>query len=185
MHINVVGDAEEDERTAFKKAFKDSMVGAENAGGAFVTWSPDTESAATITPIQTTQNADTFTAWKEDTVQSIVTAHSLSSPTLAGISGSGNLSGNANEMIVALELFTNNYVKGKQDNISQVITKLIQFKGFEGIIVTIANVQPFSVVPDVLWDIMTDEDIERIASEKFGIKLTGTSINRSDDAVQP
>lgn len=175
IHLEVQGEPDQEKKKAFAKKIKDTWQGSEKAGGVLITYGSEGDGSVRINQIQADAGADKFVAWKEDTIQNIVSGHGLTSPTLAGLSGNGNLSGNAMEMVTALEQFQNSYVDEKQDYIIEVFERLLPYKGYEGEI-DIADKRPFTVVPDILWDLMTSEDIVRVANEKYGIELSDTNL---------
>jgi hypothetical protein len=62
-------------------------------------------------------NVDIFNNLNETCMQKIITAHNLPSPVLASLPGSGSLGGNANELMIAYELFYNTTIANLQNNI--------------------------------------------------------------------
>jgi hypothetical protein len=70
-----------------------------------VLWGEGKEVKPEITPFNASANADIYNNVESIIFQKIISAHRLSSPTLAGIAGSGNLSGNAKEIISSYILF--------------------------------------------------------------------------------
>ena len=70
-----------------------------------------------ITPFNASANADIYNNVEGIIFQKIVSAHRLSSPTLAGVSGGGNLSGNAAEIIDAYVLYNYTVIAQLRRNI--------------------------------------------------------------------
>ncbi|MFK2122504.1 hypothetical protein ACIXHP_15325 [Bacteroides fragilis] len=68
-------------------------------------WGENDSVKPVITPFNASANADIYNNVEGIVFQKIVSAHRLSSPTLAGVSGSGNLTGNAAEIIDAYILY--------------------------------------------------------------------------------
>lgn len=183
LHVEVAGNPPEEKKKQFRKQIKENWQGSDKAGGVLVTYGGQGDGAINLTPIQADAGADKFIAWKEDSNQNIISAHGLTSRTLAGLEGGAGIQGQGNEMVVALEQFQNGYVDEKQDYIIEVFDKLLKFtdKQVEGL--DISDKRPFTIVPDILWDIMTSKDIIKVASEKYGIELDGTSIPDNNGEV--
>lgn len=175
LHMQVAGDPDDKKKKEFKKFINDKWAGAENAGGIVITYGASGDGEIKLTPIQLDAGADKFTAWKEDSNQNIISAHGLTSRTLAGLQGGAGLSGQGNEMNVALEQFQNSYVSEKQDYICGVFQRILEVNGYNQEII-IASKRPFTFIPDILWDIMTSEDIVKISKDVLGVELNGTNL---------
>lgn len=99
-------NADEKTQKAFYEDLRRNLTGPENGNNVFVIWGENASGVAPqISPFNASNNADVYNNVQNIVFQSIVSAHRLSSPTLAGISGTGNLSGNASEIIDSFILF--------------------------------------------------------------------------------
>lgn len=92
-------------KAEFQKKMESKFTGARGACRVLIIWGESTEQHSTVTPFTAANNADTYNNIEGIIFQKLISAHRLSSPTLAGVSGSGNLSGNAAEIIDAYILF--------------------------------------------------------------------------------
>jgi len=76
-----------------------------------------------VNAFRASANADTFNNVERIIFQKIISAHQLASPTLAGVSGSGNLSGNANEIINAYILYNYTVIEKMRGKILDHLNK--------------------------------------------------------------
>jgi len=103
--ISMPSNPDEDKKDAFQANMEEAFSGAKGASSIIVLWGENDEVKPQITPFSASANADIYNNIEAIIFQKIISAHRLSSPTLAGVSGSGNLSGNANEIINAYILY--------------------------------------------------------------------------------
>lgn len=103
--ISMPNNPDDVEKARFQKEMEDAFSGAKGASSVVVLWGENDTIKPDITPYNATANADIYNNVENIVFQKIVSAHRLSSPTLAGVSGTGNLSGNAAEIIDAYILF--------------------------------------------------------------------------------
>lgn len=103
--ISMPNNPDKDKKQAFQEQMENAFSGAKGASSIVVLWGESNEVKPTITPFDASANADIYNNIEAIIFQKIISAHRLSSPTLAGVSGSGNLSGNAAEIIDAYVLY--------------------------------------------------------------------------------
>lgn len=103
--ITMPSNPEEKIKEQFDRDLKSTFSGTNGANAIVVLWGENGEVKPVITPFSSANNADTYNNVDQIIFQKIISAHRLTSPTLAGLSGSGNLSGNANEIINAYILY--------------------------------------------------------------------------------
>jgi len=103
--IKMPSNPSEEKKAAFQAQMENAFSGAKGASSIVILWGENTEVKPDIVPFQAAANADIYNDVEGIVFQKIVSAHRLSSPTLAGVSGSGNLSGNASEIIDAYILY--------------------------------------------------------------------------------
>lgn len=179
VHIKVTGNPDKGIKDAFFNKVKEKFSGV-TGEKILITYSEQEEAHVEISPIETTGNADQFTQWKEDARQGIISAHQLTSPVLAGLSGSGNLSGNAEEINNAIDHFQNNYVQDRQENICDalkpVLEMLIDFTLEEDF--AIKPIRPVNAIPEIVLDTMSDDEIREMANSKFDL---GLEIDKTDE----
>lgn len=94
------------EKEEFQQAVEKAFCGARGAGKILTVWGENGNVKSTVAPFNASSNADLYNNVEGIIFQKIISANRLSSPTLAGVSGSGNLSGNAAEIIDSFVLFS-------------------------------------------------------------------------------
>lgn len=103
--ITMPSNPAEEQKEQFQKDIEQSYSGTNGANSIVVLWGESQEVKPVVTSYTASNNADLYNNVDEIIFQKIISAHRLTSPTLAGLSGSGNLSGNANEIINAFVLY--------------------------------------------------------------------------------
>ncbi len=116
--ITMPSNPSEGQKSQFQRDIENSYAGTNGANSIVVLWGESQEVKPVVTSYTASNNADLYNNVDEIIFQKIISAHRLTSPTLAGLSGSGNLSGNANEII-------NSYVLYNQTVISQLRRKIV------------------------------------------------------------
>jgi len=105
--IEMPSNPDATKKAAFQTEMEGAFGGAKGASSIIVIWGEGGAAGAApkITPFNASANADIYNNVEGIVFQKIISAHNLSSPTLAGVSGSGNLSGNAAEIVDAYVLY--------------------------------------------------------------------------------
>ena len=116
--ITMPSNPGEAQKEQFQRDIESSYAGTNGANSIVVLWGESQEVKPVVTSYTVSNNADLYNNVDEIIFQKIISAHRLTSPTLAGLSGSGNLSGNANEII-------NSYVLYNQTVIRQMRRKIL------------------------------------------------------------
>lgn len=127
--ISMPSNPDEATKDAFQKQMEDAFAGAKGASSIVVLWGENDQVKPAITPYNATANADVYNNVESIIFQKIISAHRLSSPTLAGVSGSGNLSGNAAEIIDAYILFNYTVIEKKR---RKILDKINIFQTING-----------------------------------------------------
>lgn len=127
--ISMPSNPEAPVKEAFQSQMEDAFSGAEGASSIVILWGENDTVKPVITPFNASANADIYNNVEGIIFQKIVSAHRLSSPTLAGVSGSGNLSGNAAEIIDSYVLY--NYTVIEQLR-KKILDKLNLFTKING-----------------------------------------------------
>lgn len=103
--ISMPSNPSPEKKAAFQKDMQDAFSGAKGASSIVILWGENDAVKPVITPFSASANANIYNEVEGIVFQKIISAHRLSSPTLSGVSGSGNLSGNAAEIIDAYVLY--------------------------------------------------------------------------------
>jgi hypothetical protein len=113
----------EEKKAAFVKEINQTFSGSRGANGLLTLWGESGEVKTNISPFNASDNANVYNSVEGIIFQKIISAHRLSSPTLAGVSGSGNLSGNAAEIIDAYILYNYTAVEKLRNKILDHLNK--------------------------------------------------------------
>jgi hypothetical protein len=128
--ISVPGNPGEEEKAKFQQQVEETFSGAKNACNILVIWGENEAVKPTITPFNSSTNTDLYNNIEGIIFQKIISAHRLNSPTLAGVSGSGNLSGNAAEIVNAFILYNYSVIEQLRRKILDTLNK---FTGINGL----------------------------------------------------
>jgi hypothetical protein len=151
-----------EERISTKLDLERTFRGTESAGKAIVSFVDGAENKIIVDTIQSNNNADLMNNLTELVTQKIISAHRLSSPTLAGLPGAGSLGGNASEISTAYEFFYNTVIKRKQNMIIDVFKELL-LNLFNDVDLSISNTKPLIYVPEnILKDNFTRNEIREM-----------------------
>jgi hypothetical protein len=112
-----------DEETKIRTAeeLRLNFQGMSGAGNIVILWGAggSGETKPIIESFSGASNVDTYTNLETIVFQKIITSHRLTSPTLAGISGGGTLSGNASEILSSYNLFNKTVIAEYQCSIGE------------------------------------------------------------------
>jgi len=100
-----------------------------------VLWGESQEVKPVVTSYTASNNADLYNNVDEIIFQKIISAHRLTSPTLAGLSGSGNLSGNANEIINSYVLYNHTVIHQLRRKILDTLSIFTINNGYKRLVV--------------------------------------------------
>ena len=163
LAITTYTNATDDERMAIERMLREQYAGTNNAGNLIYMDVPAPDVAPTITPIP--QNgADTYyTTINDMTVQKILSAHRITSPSLLGIKENVGLGNNADELETAYRLFLNTIVVPFQQNILMVLEYLLGIKYQDKITVGVIQKNP-------LYQGSLDDEVEVVTSNETEVE---------------
>lgn len=115
--ITMPSNPTDKQKEEFQNDIESSYSGANGANSIVVLWGESQEIKPVVTSYTASNNADLYNNVDEIIFQKIISAHRLTSPTLAGLSGSGNLSGNSNEIINSYVLYNETVINTLRRNI--------------------------------------------------------------------
>lgn len=128
--ITMPANPSDEEKEAFQADMERNFCGTEGANSFMVLWGESQEVKPVVTSFSASQNADLYNNVNDVIFQKIISAHRLTSPTLAGISGSGNLSGNANEITNAYILYNYTVIQQLRRNILDCLNQFVIMNGY-------------------------------------------------------
>lgn len=142
--ITMPSNPAKEKKDAFYAEMKDAFSGGQGASAIVILWGENKTVVPDIAPFNAAANADIYNNVEAIIFQKIISAHRLCSPTLAGVSGSGNLSGNAQEIIDSFVLF--NYTVVQQMR-REILDTLNQFQRVNK--VADLTIQDMDVLPKI------------------------------------
>jgi len=134
--ITIPSNPDEESKARFNRDITNTFSGTNGANSIVVLYGESQEIKPTVTPFVASENADLYNNVNDVIFQKIISAHRLSSPTLAGLSGSGNLSGNASEIISAFILYNYTVIHQMRRKILDVINTFVINNGYGKLVIT-------------------------------------------------
>lgn len=128
--ITMPSNPSEAQKEQFQRDIENSYAGTNGANSIVVLWGESQEVKPVVTSYTASNNADLYNNVDEIIFQKIISAHRLTSPTLAGLSGSGNLSGNANEIINSYVLYSSTVIDKIRRKILNVLNPFLIGNGY-------------------------------------------------------
>jgi hypothetical protein len=133
--ISIPSNPSDEAKAQFNRDMSNTFTGTNGANAIVVLYGESQEIKPTVTPFTAGGNADLYNNVNDVIFQKIISAHRLSSPTLAGLSGSGNLSGNASEIINAFVLFNYTVIHKMRRQIIDTLNRFVVHNGYERLVV--------------------------------------------------
>lgn len=152
--MRMASNPSEEKKQAFQNEVEGAFAGARGASRIIVVWGEGMDVKSGIDPFQASNNADVYNNVEQIVFQKIISAHRLSSPTLAGVSGSGNLSGNAAEIIDAYVLYNYTVIEKLRNKILNHLNKFTKINGTASLVI-----EELDVLPKIRETETTSEDV--------------------------
>ncbi|WP_243462633.1 phage portal protein [Bacteroides stercorirosoris] len=168
--INMPSNPSEEKKAAFQKQMEDAFAGAKGASSIVILWGESDAVKPGITPFNASANADIYNNVEGIVFQKIISAHRLSSPTLAGVSGSGNLSGNAAEIIDAYVLYNYTVIEKLRRKILDKLNVFTKINGTGELFI-----EDLDVLPKIRETETTTEDVV--------VEEGAATLSKKDNAV--
>lgn len=129
--ITMPSNPTDEQKAQFQNDIEYSYSGTNGANSIVVLWGESQEVKPVVTSYTASNNADLYNNVDEIIFQKIISAHRLTSPTLAGLSGSGNLSGNANEIINSYMLYSRTVIHQLRRKILDTLNIFVINNGYK------------------------------------------------------
>lgn len=142
--ISMPANPSEEEKAEFQKNVEANFTGSKGVNSIMVLWNESSEIKTEITQFNASTNADLYNNVNDIIFQKIISAHRLSSPTLAGISSSSNLGGASNELISSFILYNQTVIRQLQNSILDVLNEFLLKNGYS----TKLRIKPLKVVEE-------------------------------------
>lgn len=140
--MRMTSNPDEDKKAAFQKQVEAAFAGARGTSKILLVWGESADVHSSIEPFRASNNADIYNNVEEKVFQKIISAHRLASPTLAGVSGSGNLSGNAAEIIDAYVLYNYTVIEKLRCKILDKLNIFTKINGTAELVIDELDVLP-------------------------------------------
>lgn len=133
--ITMPSNPTEEQKAQFQRDIENSYSGTNGANSIVVLWGESQEIKPVVTSYTASNNADLYNNVDEIIFQKIISAHRLTSPTLAGLSGSGNLSGNANEIINSFVLYNSTVIHQLRRKVLDTLSSFTVNNGYQPLVI--------------------------------------------------
>ena len=161
------GQPTEEEMRQIEMRFKDYATGADNAGKPLLSFTDQASDHPQILPIPVNGQDDRFINLNNQIRKEIFTAHGITSPQLFGIKEDTGLGNNADEILVASQLYQNLQIDPEQKIFNELVNSILNFNGVNGEPVKIQKIEPVQryFSEQAVLSVMTPDEIR----EKIGL----------------
>lgn len=159
------GTPDEEARELIERRIYDKFSGSSNAGKFILAFNDNSESAATIDPVQLSDAHNQYQFLSDESTKKIMVGHRVVSPMLLGIKDNTGLGNNADELKQASVLFDNMVIRVQQEYILDAIDKILFFNDIS-LNVYFTTLQPLEFT-DLEGNIVDEETRE----EETGVDL--------------
>ena len=121
------GTPDEEARELIERRIYDKFSGSSNAGKFILAFNDNSESAATIDPVQLSDAHNQYQFLSDEATKKIMVGHRVVSPLLLGIKDATGLGNNADELEKASILFDNMVIRVQQEYILDAIDQILAF----------------------------------------------------------
>lgn len=154
----------EEERDIIESQIKQKWSGSSNAGKFILAFNDDSNSAATIEPVQLSDAHNQYEFLSRESQQKILVGHRITSPMLFGVKDQTGLGNNADEIKTAFQLFDNSVIRPKQEQVIAALDKILAFNNI-ALNLYFKTLTPIEFMD--LEDVKTTETLE----EETGVKM--------------
>ena len=158
------GTPDPEQREMIERRIYEKFSGSSNAGKFILAFNDNSETAATIDPIQLSDAHNQYQFLSDESSKKIMVAHRVVSPMLFGIKDSTGLGNNADELKTASILFDNLVIKGFQGLLIDAFDKILAYNDI-ALHLYFKTLQPLEFT-----DLENVED-EETKEEETGVKL--------------
>jgi len=158
------GTPDPEQREMIERRIYQKFSGSSNAGKFILAFNDNSETAATIDPIQLSDAHNQYQFLSDESSKKIMVAHRVVSPMLFGIKDSTGLGNNADELKTASILFDNLVIKGFQGLLIDAFDQILAYNDIA------LNLYFKTLQPLEFTDLENVED-EETKEEETGVKL--------------
>ena len=175
------GQPTEEEMRQIEMRFKDYATGADNAGKPLLSFTDQASDHPQIMPIPVNGQDDRFINLNNQIRKEIFTAHGITSPQLFGIKEDTGLGNNADEILVASQLYQNLQIDPEQKIFNELVNSILNFNGVNGEPVKIQKIEPVQryFSETAVLSAMTQDELR----EKIGLPKAEVETNKVAEAI--
>jgi len=162
------GTPDPEQREMIERRIYEKFSGSSNAGKFILAFNDNSETAATIDPIQLSDAHNQYQFLSDESSKKIMVSHRVVSPMLFGIKDSTGLGNNADELKTASILFDNLVIKGFQGLLIDAFDQILAYNDIS------LNLYFKTLQPLEFTDLENVED-EETKEEETGVKLSKES----------
>lgn len=164
----------EEERDIIESQIKQKWSGSSNSGKFILAFNDDSNSAASIEPVQLSDAHNQYEFLSRESQQKVLVGHRITSPMLFGVKDQTGLGNNADEIKTAFQLFDNSVIQPKQD---QVIAALDQILGFNNIALNLY----FKTLTPIEFTDLENAKTTEVIEEETGVKMSKCSMDMPEE----
>lgn len=171
------GIPNEEERSLIEKKIADKFSGSSNAGRFILSFNDNTESQASIEPVQLSDAHQQYQFLSTESQEKILVAHRIVSPMLLGIKNATGLGNNADEMEKASILMDNMVIRPFQNLMIDAFDKILAYNNIS-LKLYFTTLQPLEFAD--LTNVTDKETREEETGQKLSLKKE-EKIHRTDN----
>ena len=174
------GIPNEEERSLIEKKISDKFSGSSNAGKFILSFNDNTDSQATIEPIQLSDAHQQYQFLSTESQEKILVAHRIVSPMLLGVKNNTGLGNNADELEKASILMDNMVIRPFQNLMIDAFDKILAFNNVT-LKLYFKTLQPLEFTD--LTNVADKETREEETGQKLSLKKNNVEIHRVNEIL--
>lgn len=168
------GVPNEEERSMIEQRIYQKFSGSSNAGKFILAFNDNSESAASIEPVQLSDAHNQYQFLSDESMRKIMVSHRVVSPMLLGIKDQSGLGNNAEELKTASTLMDNTVIRPFQTLLIDAFEQVLAYNNIS-LRLYFKTLQPLEFTE--LDNAMTKEQVE----EETGVKMSKQEMNDTSD----
>ena len=168
------GVPNEEERSMIEQRIYQKFSGSSNAGKFILAFNDNSESAASIEPVQLSDAHNQYQFLSDESMRKIMVSHRVVSPMLLGIKDQSGLGNNAEELKTASILMDNTVIRPFQTLLLDAFEEVLAYNNIT-LKLYFKTLQPLEFTE--LDNAMTKEQVE----EETGVKMSKQELNDTSD----
>lgn len=172
------GIPNEEERHIIEQKISQKFSGSSNAGRFILSFNDNTDSQASIEPIQLSDAHQQYQFLSTESQEKILVAHRVVSPMLLGVKNTTGLGNNADEIKSASILMDNMVIKPYQNTIIEHLNKVLAYNDIN-LKLYFKTLQPLEFME--LHNVVDKETREEETGQKLSLKKNKMKIHRNNE----